>query len=120
RPPGRLEGAFHEKEGICTGLPRPTDQRPELLLPRPDELQGPNCAEAVAAGAQSPTINLAMSALALEVVRRIVQGRCTWMQVSLDLAAGTMQVTHATPEVVAQVTGMPAQALVYKTDGRKG
>ncbi|MDP3062999.1 MAG: ThiF family adenylyltransferase [Chloroflexota bacterium] len=126
RPSGKLAGAFRQEDGICTALPRPTDQRPELLLPpesrNETERNGTvgNCAEAVAAGEQSPTINLAMAALVLEVVRRIVQGTCSWMQVSLDLAAGTMQVTHATPETVAQMTGVPAQVLVDKTDGRKG
>jgi hypothetical protein len=111
-PREKLTGAFVEDRGICWMLPRPTDQRPELLVPRPDEHQGPDCAAAVAAGAQSPTINQAMAALTLEVVRRIVAGTCTWMQLSLDLAAGTMHAVHATPEAVARMCDVDVRQLI--------
>jgi len=111
-PPGRLRGAFREKDGLCVALPRPTDQRPELLVPEPP--QDPNCAEGVALGRQSPTVNQAMAALALEVVRQLLGGTCTWMQVSLDLEAGTMHPTYATPEAVSKMTGIPVRALVAK------
>ncbi|MDP2952085.1 MAG: hypothetical protein Q8O76_02050, partial [Chloroflexota bacterium] len=76
--------------------------------------QRPDCAQAVAAGEQSPTINQAMAALTLEVVRRLVEGTCIWMQLSLDLEAGTMHATHATPEAVAQICGVPIKELMYR------
>ncbi|MDP3063061.1 MAG: ThiF family adenylyltransferase, partial [Chloroflexota bacterium] len=79
-----LQGVFYGENGICYGLPKPTDQRPDLLLP-PAPAPRQDCAEAVEAGEQSPTINQAMAALTLEAVRRIVEGTCTWMQLSLDL-----------------------------------
>lgn len=112
-PPDRLRGAFREKEGVCIALPRPTDQRPELLV-APTPPLDPSCAEAVALEQQSPTINQAMAALTLEVVRRLVAGELTWIQVALDLEAGTMHPTFATPEVVSQMTGIPLRELVVK------
>ena len=111
--PDRLQGVFREGDQVCIALPRPTDQRPELLT-APEVPQGEDCAEAVEAGRQSPTINQAMAALALEVVRRLAAGELTWMQVLLDLEAGTMHPTYATPEAVSRMTGIPVRALVTK------
>ena len=111
-PPDRLRGTFREREQICIALPRPTDQRPELLTA--PEAPLPDCADAVALGEQSPTINQAMAALTLEVVRRLLEGSCAWMQVSLDLEAGTLYPTYATPEAVSQMTGIPVRELVSK------
>ena len=110
-PPDRLQGAFREDDQVCIALPRPSDQRPELLVPS-ERQADPNCAEAVAAGEQSPTINQAVAAVALEVVRRIVEGSCAWMQVALDLESGTMHPTYATPEAVSKITGIPVRKLV--------
>jgi PRTRC genetic system ThiF family protein len=112
-PPDKLRGAFREGDQVCIALPRPTDQRPELLA-APELPQGEDCAEAVEAGRQSPTINQAMAALALEVVRRLVEENCSWMQVSLDLEAGTMHPTYATPEAVSRMTGIPLRVLVAR------
>jgi len=112
-PPDRLRGVFREKDEVCVALPRPSDQRPELLVSA-DTALDESCADAVEAGRQSPTINQAMAALTLEVVRRLVAGELTWMQVSLDLEAGTMQPTYATPEAVSRMTGIPVKTLVVK------
>ncbi|MDP3064783.1 MAG: ThiF family adenylyltransferase [Chloroflexota bacterium] len=113
-PKQQVRDVFDEETEVCHGLPRPTDQRPELLLAPLEPQQRPNCAQAVAAGEQSPTINQAMAALTLEVVRRLVDGTCIWMQLSLDLEAGTMYATHATPEAVAQICGVPIKELMYR------
>ena len=50
--------------------------------------------------------------MTLEVVRRIVEGTCTWMQLSLDLQEGTLRATHATPQLVSQITGLPVNKLI--------
>ncbi len=96
-------------EDICYRLPLPTIQQPALLTQVPRRR---SCAEAVAAEEQSPTINQAMAALVLEVVRRILNGTCPWMQLLLDLDAGTLTPTMATPEVVSRLTGIRPRRLI--------
>jgi hypothetical protein len=97
--------------GLCVRLPLPTIQQPALLAQIPRQ---PSCAEAVAAEEQSATINQAMAALVLEVVRRIIEGTCPWMQLYLDLDAGTLTPTMAIPEVVSRLTGIRISKLVEK------
>jgi hypothetical protein len=50
----------------------------------------------------------------LEVVRRLLAGTLTWMQVYLDLESGTMRTVDATPETVARMTGVKIRQLVLK------
>ena len=94
---------------LCVRLPLPTIQQPALLTQVPGRR---SCAEAVAADDQSPTINQAMGALVIEVVRRIIAGTCPWMQLYLDLDAGTLTPTIATPEVVSRLTGIKTSKLI--------
>jgi hypothetical protein len=47
-----------------------------------------------------------MAALVVEVVRRLIEGSCSWMQLYLDLEAGTLNPVLATPEVVENITGI--------------
>lgn len=96
---------------LCGRLPLPTIQQPAILAQVPRQR---SCAEAVAADDQSPTINQAMGALVLEVVRRILEGTCPWMQLYLDLDAGTLTPTMATPEVVSRLTGIRPSRLIEK------
>jgi hypothetical protein len=96
---------------LCARLPLPIIQQPALLAQVPQQR---SCAEAVAADDQSPTINQAMGALVLEVVRRIIEGTCPWMQLYLDLDAGTLTPTMATPEVVSRLTGIRVSKLIEK------
>jgi hypothetical protein len=84
-------------------------QRPELLVQRP-AVQ--NCAQALAAGEQGPVINQAMAALVLEVVRRLIEDDCPWMQLYLDLDAGTLVPVLAAPEVVERITGIKIRKLM--------
>jgi hypothetical protein len=93
-------------EGVCFALPLPTIQRPELLQQAP--LQR-NCADIPE---QGPTINQAMAGLVLEVVRRLIDGTCQWMQLCLDLDAGTLSPVPATPENVARITGIKKRKLM--------
>jgi hypothetical protein len=96
---------------LCIRLPLPTIQQPALLAQVPRQR---SCAEAVAADDQSPTINRAMSALVLEVVRRIIEGKCPWMQLYLDLDVGTLTPTMAAPEVVSRLTRIRISKLIEK------
>jgi len=96
---------------LCCRLPLPTIQQPAILAQTPRQR---SCTEAVAADDQSPTINQAMAALVLEVVRRILEGTCPWMQLYLDLDAGTLTPTMATPEVVSRLTGIRPSRLIVK------
>ncbi len=99
------------KADLCVRLPLPTLQQPALLTQVPRQR---SCAEAVAADDQSPTINQAMGALALEVVRRIIEGTCPWMQLYLDLEAGTLTPTMAAPEAVSRLTRIRISKLIEK------
>lgn len=94
-----LKGGGFDKEGTCFALPLPTLQRPELLAQAPPvELDCAQIAE------QGPTINRAMASVVVEVVRRLIEGTCPWMQFYLDLEAGTMHPVFATPEAVKKIT----------------
>jgi hypothetical protein len=80
---------------IYSGLPLPTIQKPELLNQMP---KARGCAEM--AEEQGPTINLVMAAVVVEVVRRIIAGTCPWVQLYLDMEAGTLVPVFATPQTV--------------------
>ena len=96
---------------LCVRLPLPTIQQPALLAQVPRQR---SCVEAVAADDQSQTINQAMGALVLEVVRRIIEGTCPWMQLYLDLETGTLTPTMAAPEVVSRLTRIRISKLIEK------
>ena len=109
------EIAFSEAEQICWRLPFPTIQHPELLSPPPaEEVQPMSCAELMDTGDQDPTINQAMAAVVLQVVRRLLIGNCPWMALYLDLQNGTLNPVFATPETVARITGMRVSQLVRR------
>lgn len=112
---GQLQSSFCREHRICTRLPLPSLQRPALLLePPPVAADDPSCTVAVDIGEQSPTINQAMAAIVLEVVRRIVLGTCPWMSLSLDLEAGQLGPTLATPENVGRCCGLAPAALLVQ------
>jgi len=104
-----LGDSFDPEHGICWALPLPTLQRPELLLQRPPRR---DCAQATAAGEQGPVINQAMAVLVVELARRLIEGTCSWMQLYLDLEAGTLSTVLATPKAVARMTGVSERLLV--------
>lgn len=96
---------------ICFRLPLPSIQQPAILTQVPEQR---SCNEAVVNDEQSPTINQAMATLLLEVIRRIIQGTCPWAQLHLDLEAGTLTPTLATPELVSRLTGITVKSLVAR------
>jgi len=106
----RLLQSFDQKSNTCLALPLPTTQMPTLLAQAP---RTRSCAEAVAAGDQGPTINQVMAALVLEVVRRLIEGTCPWMQLYLDMETGSLVPVRATPEAVEAVTGIKKRKLIH-------
>ncbi len=91
---------------ICHGLPLPAIQMPDILLQAPP--QQPGCLEIAE---QGPTINQVMAALIVEVVRRLIEGTCSWMQLYIDLDSGTLSPVFATPEIVERITGIKKRKL---------
>ncbi len=114
-----LEQGF-DKEGNCYYLPKPSVQMPELLVSVNGDL-GPDCAEAVIAGDQSPMINQAMANLVLEFVRQLMAGQLTWMQAYIDLDHGVMRTVPARPDIVYEMTKIPVSRLMRKeqSNGRR-
>ena len=106
-----MKKSFESSHEICFALPLPTTQRPELLLELPP---APACAQDVAAGEQNPVINQCMASLVLEVVYKILKGKCPWMQLGLDMEVGTLSTTMATPENVAEMTGLTVKGLIFE------
>lgn len=102
-------GAFSLDESKCLALPMPTIQRPEILAQAP--VQERDCAQIVE---QGPTINQAMASIVIEVVRRLIEGTCLWMQLYLDLEAGTLNSVLATPELVQSITGIKIKKMMVK------
>lgn len=82
----------------CFALPLPTIQSPELLAQAP---QRRSCAQM---DEQGPTINQAIASLVIEVTRKLITGTCHWMQLYLDLEAGTLYPVMATPETAKRIT----------------
>jgi hypothetical protein len=94
-----IAAAFTPEGDIYHGLPLPTLQRPDLLLQVP---RGRDCT--VIAEEQGPTINLTMAAVVVEVVHRLIAGTCPWVQLYLDMEAGTLTPVLATPESIKSIT----------------
>ena len=80
-------------------LPLPTVQRPDLLAQQPPAR---NCADI---SEQGPTINQGMAALVIEVIRRMIEGTCSWLQLYLDMSTGTLSPVLATPEAIEDIIG---------------
>ncbi len=95
---GNVEG-YAFSDGVCYGLPMPTIQRPDLLAEVP---QRADCAEIAE---QGPTINQTIAALVVEVVRKLIGGSCSWMQLYIDMESGTLRPVLATPEAVERIAG---------------
>ncbi len=105
----RLLHSFDAESETCLALPLPTIQMPALLSQTPGMR---SCADAVAASDQGPTINQVMAALMLEVVRRLIDGTCHWMQLYLDMETGSLVPVMATPEAVEGLTGIKRKKLL--------
>lgn len=96
----QLSECFNPETGLFRALPYPTIQCPDLLAQAAPVIE-PDCAEIAE---QEPAINRAIASLVVEVVRRLINGSCSWMQLWLDLDAGTLTPVLATPENVQKIT----------------
>lgn len=110
---GDLRGAFDTEASVCRALPAPSLQRPDLLEApaEPESRPLTDCAEAVRAGEQGPTVNQTMAALAVSYVEQLLAGTCSWMASYVDMDAGTLRSVEAEPGAVAQLTGMAPEVL---------
>ena len=104
------EAYFHAPKETCFALPLPTLQRPELLSQAPPPMPQPECVEIPD---QGPTINQVMAALVVEVVRRLIEGSCSWMQILLDMQTGSLHPVLATPETVQKIIGKKKTHIDY-------
>jgi PRTRC genetic system ThiF family protein len=106
-----LRGAFRSHLSLCRALPAPSLQRPDLLESPPDTHSTPDCAEAVAAGDQGPTINQAVAAIAVSYIEKLLTGTCSWMASYFDLDDGTLRCVQAEPSIVAEIAGLHVNAI---------
>jgi len=113
-----LSMAFDEAQGTARFLPLPSLQVPEILSAPVSAPAPVECAQAVAAGDQSPTINAQMATLVLEAVSRLTAGTLTWMAAYVDLEQGTLRTVPASPRELARITGIPETNLVKTADGK--
>lgn len=90
-----VQAEMEPEDGIFSYLPLPTIQKPELLQEAPRDRSCADIAED-----QGPTINLTMAAAVVEVVRRLIDGTCPWVQLYIDMEAGTLVPVLATPKTV--------------------
>lgn len=105
------EAAFQEKDELCLALPLPTIQRPELLA------QVPDARRCVAVPLQGPTINQTVASLLVEVVRRVIEGTCSWMQLLLEMQTGEMHPVMATPETAGRIIGKSKVQIIKEKGG---
>lgn len=100
----RLANAFPSKT-ICQALPAPSLQHPDLLKARREETKAVarmSCAELTAANLQSLNINARVAAEASDFLTRfLVTRNLKRFACEINLAAGSMRSTYATPEAVA-------------------
>jgi hypothetical protein len=115
--PDELRRSFDRHFGICSALPAPSLQRPDLLEapPAPAEPPDPTCAEAVAHGDQSRTINLLMAAVVASYVESLLEGACSWMATYLDMDNGTLRSVAIDPRHVAPIVGLKPAFLLSRT-----
>ena len=105
------ENAF--QDGVCTALPSPVAQRPDLLTAIPETPPDIDCAAALDLLDQDPVINQMMAVLVVQVVRRMAANDCPWMSLHLDMEQGTTTPGYATPEAAARIARANPGELVY-------
>ena len=99
-----LRGAFPPKQGICTTLPAPCLQRPDLLEAPPTPLRRLDCAEAIAEEQQGSTINQVVAAVAASSVERLLDGTCRSMASYVDMDTGMLRTVPIEPSAVASAS----------------
>jgi len=102
---GNSEGQVRYTNDSIRALPLPIIQRPELLAQAPPDR---SCADVSAE--QGPTINIIMAAIVTEVVRRLIDGTCSWVQVYVDMERGIVSpvlATERTLQLLRKKGGVP-------------
>ncbi len=112
-----LRGAFDRAAGVWHALPAPSLQRPDLLLTPPEPPR--DCAEAIVAGTQGPTINAFVADLAADWIDKLLTGRCRWMADYFNNEDGTRLIIPADPVRVARIGGLRASAVAPPTRSRR-
>jgi PRTRC genetic system ThiF family protein len=98
-------------QGLCTALPSPALQHPELLEPeelsQADSHEEANlsCEELTLRSTQSLTINQSMAAIASTFLVKLFSGRLKYFQTYLNLEAMVSKSTYITPAAVGQIIG---------------
>lgn len=101
----------------CIALPSPALQAPDLLIPRPEELEETpiSCAELAMANAQGLMINVALACEAADyVLRMLVTGTLKRYATYMDLPSGRKTSSYITPESVARTLGKDASFFLKK------
>lgn len=117
--PEQARGAF--SAGLCSSLPAPSVQRPELLVPAREEQSARrmSCAELAAANLQSLNVNAAVATVAANMLTRLLLTRdLKHFACELNLAAGSMKSTYATHEAVEGASTWPAKKSAAKAGGK--
>lgn len=96
---GNSDRAVFTKDNKIDDLPLPSIQRPEILSQAP-AIPQPNCIDVPD---QGPTINQVMAVMMVEVVRRMTEGTCPWIQLLIDMEHGSTLPVLATPPVVSEI-----------------
>lgn len=112
-----LRGSFDREKQTCLAIPAPSLHRPDLLdSPHAAAIPAdPDCAQAVARGDQSRTINQMMAAVIAAYVERLLDGTCSWLATYLDLANGTLRCLSIEPRNVAPIVGLKPSSLLMRT-----
>ncbi len=108
-----LRGGFNVGKQTVSRLPIPSLQLPSLLASTKETVRRQrDCAEAVEADEQSPTINQVMATLVIDFMYRLLSGSLTWMGAYIDMEAGSLSTVPADPEIVGRIMGMSHTQLV--------
>lgn len=117
----RLTGVFSPELNQVARIPHPALQSPQLLIPEKPAFAviEEDCAEAVMTGGQGPTINQMMATLTIEVLRRLLDGTCTWMGLYVDLDTWSLRTVDATPAAVHKIVGLTPYQLTERKRGTR-
>lgn len=117
----RLGAAFATR-GMCTNLPAPGLQAPDLLAPPPDE-EAPeklSCAELIALNAQSLVINKLIASVASDyLVRLLLTSDLKRFATFVSASACSSRSLYTTLSTVAACLGIPERRLGTFSGGRR-
>lgn len=90
--------------GLCSGLPSPYVQMPDLLIPEPTVQDKRSCAELVITEEQSLVVNQAMAALAAQYIYRfVVMREISWLATYFNLEPPTARTTPITAKAIRKI-----------------